>query len=63
MPQSLLPHAKRIEDLLRRGNVSAARRVHNEHVEAELEKAKREPVNLSDLIAADEAFHLHECDE
>lgn len=33
---------------------------HNAHVAAELERAKSEPINLSDLLAGREAFTLDE---
>jgi hypothetical protein len=53
-------HTDRIEALLRQGKRREAVRLHKQHVDAELERAKREPINLSDLLAANEAFHLDE---
>jgi hypothetical protein len=60
MTESKLPHANRIEALLREGKHSEAQRLHNEHVAAELERAKSEPINLSDLMAGKEAFVIDE---
>jgi hypothetical protein len=67
-----LPHTERIEQLLamaqeRREYGDAreageledkAKRLHNAHVSAELERAKSEPINLSDLMAARESFEV-----
>jgi fatty acid/phospholipid biosynthesis enzyme len=57
-----LHHTKRIEILLKAGKKEEARRLHNEYLDAQLEKSKSEPINLSDLIAAKEAFILDEDD-
>jgi len=51
-------HTERIEALLRQGKREEARRLHNAHVEAQLKKASQGPINLSDLMAAKEAFIL-----
>lgn len=55
---AILPHTGRIEKLLREGKRAEAKRVHNQHVTAQLEKAKSEPICLTDLMAGNEAFHL-----
>jgi len=55
---SEFPHTDRIEKLLAEGRRAEARVLHKQHVEAELQRAKQEPINLSDLIAGNEAFHL-----
>ena len=61
MPQDRLPHTERVADLLRRGNTTEAARLHNEHLEAEYNRSRDgTPINLSDLIAASEQFHLAE---
>jgi hypothetical protein len=57
------PHTHRVEALLRVGMVAEARRLHNAHVDAELERSKHEPINLSDLMAAKEAFVIHEIEK
>ena len=54
-----LTHAENIEAMLQEGGAAreAARRKHNAHVDAELERARQgETINLSDLMAGNEAF-------
>jgi hypothetical protein len=67
---SSLPHTDAIAELLRLAKIrqeagdvreanelrQTAQRIHNDHVAAELERAKSEPINLSDLMGAKEEF-------
>lgn len=56
MPE--LPHTRHVASLLAKGNVTEARRLHNEHLQAEFKRAQEgETINLTDLMAAKEAFH------
>lgn len=65
MDEDTFKHTRTVEAQLQEGGPEAreaARRRHNAHVEAELERAKHEPINLSDLMAGREAFVLDEID-
>jgi len=70
----LLPHTERVGALLKRARERSklgdpreagelrdrAAKLQNERVSAELERAKREPINLSDLMGGREAFTIDE---
>lgn len=53
-----MEHTDRIRKLLADGRLEEARRAHLERVDEQLELAKSEPIDLADLIAANEAFVL-----
>jgi hypothetical protein len=56
---SQLPHADFTEVLLIAGEREEARKAHNARVESELARARAgEVINLSDLMAAREAFEV-----
>ena len=60
----MLPHTQRIEELLRQGKLQEAMDQHNQYVDAQLELSKTGvPIDLSDLMAAKEQFHLNELGE
>ena len=56
----MFDHTDRIKKLLADGKLDEARQAHLERVDEQLELAKSEPIDLTDLIAANEAFVLSE---
>lgn len=58
-----MEHTDRIKKLLDEGKLSEARRAHLQHVDEQLELAKSEPIDLTDLMAANEAFVLHDIEQ
>ncbi len=56
---NVFKHTDRIEKLLREGKRKEAEAAHNRHVDIAFGLAKAGlTINLSDLLAAKEAFHL-----
>jgi hypothetical protein len=53
-----MEHTDRIRKLLAEGRRQEAKRAHLERIDEQLELAKSQPIDLTDLIAADEAFAL-----
>lgn len=53
-----MEHTDRITKLLAEGRRQEATRAHLERIDEQLELAKSEPIDLTDLIAANEAFVL-----
>lgn len=53
----MLDHARRVEALLKEGRKAEAARLHNEHLAAEMDRARGgNVINLSDLMAAKDAL-------
>jgi hypothetical protein len=55
-------HTDRVKKLLAEGKVGEARQFHLQRVDEQLELAKSQPIGLSDLIGANEAFLLDKLD-
>jgi hypothetical protein len=58
-----MEHTDRIQKLLAEGKRDEARQAHLARVDEQLELAKSEPIDLTDLIAANEAFLLHDIEQ
>jgi hypothetical protein len=58
-----MEHTDRIKTLLAEGKRDEARRLHLRRVDEQLELAKSQPIDLTDLMAANEAFLLDKLDE
>jgi hypothetical protein len=59
----MLEHTDRIKRLLAEGKRVEARRAHLQRVDEQLELSKTRPIDLTDLIAANEAFLLADIEE
>lgn len=57
-----MEHTDRIKKLLAEGRRDEARQAHLDRVDKQLELAKSQPIDLSDLIGANEAFLLDKLD-
>jgi len=53
-----MEHTDRIKKLLAQGKRDEARQLHLQRVDDQLELAKSQPIDLTDLMAANEAFLL-----
>lgn len=58
-----MEHTDRIKKLLAEGKRGEARQAHLDRVDEQLELATSEPIDLTDLIAANEAFVLHDIEQ
>ena len=58
-----MEHTDRVRKLLAEGKREEAGRAHLERIDEQLELAKSEPIDLTDLIAANEAFVLDEIEK
>ena len=57
-----MEHTDRIKKLLAEGRRDEARQAHLDRVDEQLELAKAQPIDISDLIGANEAFLLDKLD-